>query len=185
MAPSETPSDRTTALLAFATLGTLTTTQALAGQALAAMQDAAPDPEQVAEETLTLVATATARAVEVGLRETPARAAAVVPALLDLPLTYREYLVGGAMLAQQDATLFDQNQAVFQRLQRQRSFYTVHLPPGQFPGERALGDKLPLWMGRISPPGLPETPTDRLGRLGLLPVLLTHLRLVLGYCKQA
>ncbi len=170
--------DRIASFMGFASLGVLTTTQDLAGALLSSVEGA--EVELVAEETLTLVATATARAAAVGLRDEPVVAEAVVPALLDLPFLHRDYLVGGAMMAQQEAALLDANEAVYQRLQRKRDFYTVHLPPGQFPGPRALADKMGLWMGRVSPPGLPETPTERLARLGLVDVLVTHCKLVLA-----
>ena len=60
----------------------------------------------------------------------------------------------------------------------------MHLPAGQFPGERALEEKLPLWMGRVSGPGLPEMPAERLGRLGLAADLLTHLKVVLAFARK-
>lgn len=170
------------AFIAFATLGTLGTTQDLAGRALAGLDGA--DPELVAEETLCLVATATARAAEVGLQDTPAVAAAVVPTLLALPFTYRDYLVGGALLDDRDPALLDAAEAAYQRLQRTQTFYTTHLPPGRFPGPLALAEKMALWMGRISPPRLPEAPPDRLERLGLVPLLLTHLRLVQAFGRH-
>ena len=167
--------------MAFTTLGLVSLTQELAGVVLASLEGA--DPELVAEETLCLVATATARAAEVGLRADPALAQAVVPVLLDLPFLYRDYLVGGAMLAQPDPALLDANEAVYGRLQRKQAFYTAHLPPNQFPGEHALTDKMGLWMGRISPPRLPEAPTDRLHRLACIPMVLTHLKLVLAFAR--
>ena len=166
---------------AFATLGVLSATQELAQAALTGIDGA--DPELVAEETLCLVATATARAAEVGLRDDLPRAQAVVPALLDLPFTYRDYLVGGAMIAGHDPALLDAHEQVYQRLRRKQDFYTAHLPSNQFPGERLLTDKMGLWMGRISPPRLPESPMDRLQRLACVPTLLTHLKLVLAFAR--
>lgn len=167
---------------AFAALGVLSTTQQLAGACIESMEGA--DPDLVAEETLCFVATATARAAEVGLREKPDLAQRVVPTVLDLPYTYRDYLIGGAMIAGQDATLQEMHQQVYRRLQRKMEFYRVHLPAHQFPGERALTDKMELWMGRVSPPQLPELPSERLEKLDLLPLLLTHLKLVLAYGRQ-
>lgn len=174
--------DRIARCAAFATMGVLGVTQEVAGICLADIDGA--DPEVVAEETLCLVATATARAAEVGLRAEPAVAAAVVPTLLDLPFIYRDYLVGGAVLARQDEGLIHASDEVYTRLQRKREFYTVHLPPNQFPGERALQDKMGLWMGRVSPPRLPDTPTARLARLDLVSTLVTHLKLVLAYGRK-
>lgn len=166
----------------FATLGALGTTQDLARTCLESIEGA--DPEIVAEETLCLVATATARAAEVGLRDEPDVARAVVPVLLDLPYLYRDYLVGGAMLLQQNAALLDADDAVYRRLQRKREFYTVHLAPGQVPGTQVLNDKMGLWMGRISPSGLPEPPVERMEKLELMPLLLTHVKLVLAYGRK-
>lgn len=172
---------RAAQLTAFATLGVLSATQELAQAALVGIDGA--DPELVAEETLCLIATATARAAEVGLRADPALAQAVVPALLELPFTYRDYLVGGAMIAQENPALLDAQEQVYGRLRRKQAFYMAHLPPNQFPGERLLTDKMGLWMGRISPPRLPESPMDRLQRLGSVSTALIHLKLVLAFAR--
>ena len=182
MADRDRRADRAARFTAFATLGLVGITHELAAAAMAGIDGA--DPELVAEETLCLAATATARAAEVGLRAEPALAQAVVPVLLDLPFTYRDYLVGGTMIAQQDASVLDAADAVYGRLQRKQAFYTAHLPPNQFPGERLLTDKMGLWMGRISPPRLPEAPMDRLHRLGGIPILLTHVKLVLAFARD-
>ena len=72
---------------------------------------------------------------------------------------------------------------MYRRLQRKHEFYTVHLPDDTFPGERALRDKMALWMGRVSPPGLPESPDRRLDKLQLVPTLVTHNRVVLAYAR--
>lgn len=167
---------------AFATMGALGTTQELASLCMRDVADA--DSELVAEETLSLVAITTARAAEVGLREYPDVAAAVVEPLTDLPFLYRDYLIGGAMILQHDGSLLDTTESIYQRLQRKQEFYTVHFPGDTFPGEVALRDKMGLWMGRVSPPGLPETPTVRLERLDLVSVLLTHLKLVLAFGRR-
>ncbi|MFQ5570467.1 MAG: hypothetical protein ACE5G0_12370 [Rhodothermales bacterium] len=182
MAESDAPLARGVRFMAFATLGLVGTTHELARAALASLDGA--DPELVAEETLCLVATATARAAEVGLRADPLLAQTVVPALLDVPYTYHDYLVGGAMLVQQDPALLDADARVYQRLQRKQAFYTAHLPPNQFPGERLLIDKMGLWMGRISPPRLPEPPMERLQKMDGVPTLLTHLKLVLAFARR-
>lgn len=174
--------ERLAAFTSFATLGTLASVQELAGAVLESIPGA--DPEVVAEETLALVATATARAAETALRDAPDVARAARAALLELPFLYREYLAGGALLMQQDAALVDAHDAVRDRLARKRQFYATHLPEGQFPGERALTDKMALWMGRVSGPGLPEKPDERLARLGLVELLLTHLKLVLAYGRR-
>ena len=166
----------------FATLGVLNVTQELAAAILEDIDGA--EPEVVAEETLCLVAIATARAAEVSLREDQETAAAAATALLDLPFIYSDYLLGGEMLRRNDSALAETGDEIYARLQRKREFYSVHLPPNQFPGERVLNDKMGLWMGRVSPPKLPENPTERLEKLGLVEPLLTHLKLVLAYGKK-
>lgn len=169
---------RVAAFSTFATLGALGTTQDLARTTLASIEGA--DQELVAEETLCLVATTTARAAQVGLREAPSLASAVVPSLLELPFTYRDYLVGEAMITNQDTSLAERSEEIYERLESKQEFYTVHFPENQFPGEHALGDKMALWMGRVSPPKLPEPPQERLQKLDLVPKLLTHLKLILA-----
>lgn len=175
--------DRSARFVTFATIGVLNLTQEIAGAILEDVEGA--DPDIVAEETLCLVATATARATEVGLSEHPDEAAAISASLLDLPFIYHDYLVGTEMLARKDSALAQAADEVYARLQRKREFYQAHLPAGQFPGPRVLGDKMDLWMGRVSPPKLPETPTDRLRRLDLVDPLVTHLKLVLAYGRES
>ena len=175
-------SERIGRYVSFATIGVLNVTQEIAGAILADIDGAEPDV--VAEETLCLVAVATARAAEVALREDADASATLSMLLLEIPFTYRDYLLGAEMLEEQDSALAQAAEAVYSRLQRKREFYEVHLPANSFPGERALGDKMDLWMGRVSPPKLPETPTKRLQRLGLREPLLTHLKLVLAFGKS-
>lgn len=169
-------------IVAFATVGALGTTQDVTHAILDHVEGA--EPELVAEETLCLVAAATARAAEVGLEAEPEHASVVSATLLELPFTYRDYLIGGAMIADEDASLAALSDAIYERLQRKMQFYTTHLPAGQFPGARTLEDKMALWMGRVSPPKLPETPQQRLEQLGLVDVLLTHLKLVLAFGRR-
>ncbi len=175
-------SERTARFVTFATLGVLSVTQELAGAVLADVDGAEPDV--VAEETLCLVATATARATEVGLAGDPDGAALVARAMLDLPFAYHDYLLGSEMIARNDRTFVEVGEVVYRRLQRKLEFYQAHLAAGRFPGKRILSDKMDLWMGRVSPPKLPEMPTERLRRLGLVTPLETHLRLVLSYGKS-
>lgn len=180
--PSSVSLDRVAQFTSFATLGAVNVVQDLTHAIMRAIDGA--DGELVAEETLCLVATATARAAEVGLRAEPEHAATVAPCLLALPFTYRDYLIGSAMLAEDNRSLAEAGEAVRSRLERKQQFYTSHLPPGQFPGPRALKDKMELWMGRVSPPKLPESPQERLAKLNLTEPLLTHLKLVLAYGRQ-
>ena len=170
---------------AFTTVGALSTTQDITHALLGDIGDMeGTDPELVAEETLCLVATATARAVQVGLKAEPEHASVAHDTLLDLPYTYRDYLIGSAMVAEQDKELAEVSEAIYERLQRKMQFYTTHLPADQFPGPHALKDKMALWMGRASPPKLPESPQERLDKLGLVDVLLTHVKLVLAFGRR-
>ncbi|MEM6326594.1 MAG: hypothetical protein AAF791_05695 [Bacteroidota bacterium] len=168
---------------AFASAAALSTTQDLVRLTLPALGPEA-NAETVAEETLVLVSTVTARAAEVGLTSTEA-VLAVGAALAELPFLYHDFLLGAEMVAQGAEGDVEPDQSIYQRLSRKADFYGVHLPPGRFPGPRALGDKLPLWMGRVSPPGLPTTPDRRLGDLGLVDVLSAHARLVMAFAQQA
>ncbi|MEM8558933.1 MAG: hypothetical protein AAGG50_14025, partial [Bacteroidota bacterium] len=144
-------------LSVFASAAALSATQDLVRLTLPHLTNAA-QPDLVAEETLALVATVTARAAETGLRETPDALATVGSALVELPFLYHDYLLGVQLVAEGEEGDVDVDQSVYDRLTRKMEFYAAHLPPGRFPGPRALDDKLPLWMGRISPPKLPTTP---------------------------
>jgi hypothetical protein len=177
--------DRVARFTSFATVGALGLTQDLTHAVLESIGDMeGSDPELVAEETLALVATATARAAEVGLQEEPQHAPTILETLLNLPFTYRNYLVGKAMVAEDRPELSEVAEEVQNRLQGKREFYTTHLPEGQFPGPHALEDKMELWMGRVSPPKLPETPQERLESLGLVDPTVAHLKLVLAYGRR-
>ena len=143
------------------------------------------DPSLVAEETLALVATVTARAAEVGLRQRPAALQAVGPALAELPFLYHDFLLGAEFVASGAEGDVEPDQSVYERLDRKASFYGVHLPPGRFPGPSVLAQKLPLWMGRISPPKLPTSPDARLREIGVVDVIATHARLVLAFAQRA
>ena len=175
-------------LLTFAATGAVNATQDLVRHVRAGVEGA--DAELVAEETLVLVAVATSRAVEVGLRSgAPAEAREqLCEALLALPFTYRDYLTGRAMLAQGEreaaGAMAEDAQSTREGLERKRQFYTSHLPAGRFPGEHALSDKMALWMGRISPPKLPEMPQERLEKLELVDPLVAHLKVVLAAARR-
>ena len=175
-------------LTAFASLGALSTTQDLVRAVLPDLTDAdgvpAADPELVAEETLVLVATATARAAEVGLQARPDLLEAVGTALLEVPFLYHDFLLGARLVAEGAEGDVEVEQGVYDRLARKAEFYGAHLPVGRFPGPRALDEKLPLWMGRISPPKLPTSPDERLRSGDLAAVLATHLRLVLAFAQR-
>ena len=173
---------------AFAAAAALSATQDAVRAALPALAEGAPAPpdaEVVAEETLVLVATVTARAAETGLRARPDALAAAGPALAELPFLYHDYLLGARLVAEGAEGDVEADPAVYGRLARKADFYAAHLPPGRFPGPHALADALPLWMGRVSQPGLPTSPQQRLDALGLDGLLATHARLVLAFAQQA
>lgn len=177
--------DRVAGFTAFATVGALGLTQDLTHAVLESIGEMkGADSELVAEETLCLVATATSRAAAVGLQNEPMHKPTIVQTLLDLPFTYRDYLIGKAMVADRNPDLSEVADQVHERLQKKREFYTTHLPKGQFPGPHALEDKMELWMGRVSPPKLPETPQERLDSLGLVEPTVAHLKLVLAYGQR-
>lgn len=185
MPPSDPSLDRVAQFVSFATIGALGLTQDLTHAVLESIGDTdGADPELVAEETLCLVATATARAAEVGLDDEPEHSPTVVDTVLDLPFTYRNYLIGKAMVADDRPELADAAEEVRSRLQSKRNFYTTHLPEGKFPGPHALQDKMELWMGRVSPPKMQETPQTRLKSLGLVEPTVAHLKLVLAYGRR-
>jgi hypothetical protein len=140
--------------------------------------------EKVAEETLCLVAIATARAAQVGLRQESVVSGAVTQTILDLPFAYRDYLIGGAMITQRDTTLLDANEEAYERLQGKREFYIKQFPENQFPGEAHTRERMEIWIERISPIDLSSTPADRLDKLDLLPTLMTHLKLILAFGRQ-
>lgn len=169
---------------AFASAAALTTTQDVVRATAPALGPSA-DAAVLAEEALVLVSTVTARAAEVGLKAAPEALGGVGPALAELPFLYHDFLLGAEMVAGGAEGDVEPDQSVYARLARKADFYSAHLPPGRFPGPRALGDKLPLWMGRVSPPGLPTSPDQRLGDLGIADVLAAHARLVLAFAQKA
>lgn len=169
-------------LTAFACIGVINTAQDLTRAVLGSLEGA--ESELVAEETLCLTAVATARITEVGLREAPAEVEPVSSAVLQLPFLYRDYVMGAALMQQADTVVREAGAEMESRLARKMEFYAVHFVPNQFPAERTLTEKMELWMGRVSPPRLPEMPDQRLARLELVPVLQAHLRLVLAYARK-
>ena len=171
-------------VVAFAAPAALSTTQDVVRRVLPALTDAA-DPGLVAEETLALLATVTARAAEVGLQARRPALEAAGPALAELPFLYHDFLLGAQMVAGGAEGDVEPDQSVYDRLERKAAFYGAHLPPGRFPGPSALAQKLPLWMGRVSPPKLPTTPDDRLGDLGVVDLVAAHARLVLAFAQRA
>ncbi len=170
--------------VAFAAPAALSTTQHVVRGVLPALTDQA-DPGLVAEETLALLATVTARAAEVGLRQRPEVLQAVGPALAEMPFLYHDFLLGVQFVASGAEGDVEPDQSVYERLDRKLAFYGAHVPPGRFPGPSVLAEKMPLWMGRVSPPKLPTSPDARLRDLGLVEVVATHARLVLAFVQRA
>jgi hypothetical protein len=162
----------------FAALGVLTTTQELAGQILVSIPQA--DPQSVVEETFSLVAVTSARASEVGFATHASLGRIVSHTLASLPFSHQDYLVGGAVLSDESAQpAIDSDQ-----LSRRIQFYSTHFPESAFPGPLALQDKMELWVGRVSVPGLDTSPAKRLEELQLVDALHLHLRLLLGFARQ-
>lgn len=179
-APDAVAPDAVARLAAFATAGAFQLTQEMAGRVAAEVPGA--DGALLAEETLALVSVVTARAVEASA---PAMSA-VADTLRALPDLVRDYFVGAAVLADPDnagprvhAAGLDR-----ERVARKAAFYEAHFPAGQFPGPTALAEKLPLWLGRVSGPGLPEPPDARVARMDLAADVLVHLRLVRSFVRQ-
>jgi hypothetical protein len=182
------PDPRAARVAAFAALATLSTTQDLVRAVLPVLTDSAGeqagDPEVVAEETLVLVATTTARAAEVGLASAPELVEQVGPAVIEIPFLYHDLLLGAELVARGAEGEVEVDQRVYDRLARKAEFYGAHFPVGRFPGPATLRDKLPLWMGRVSPPRLPTAPEARLAETDLGDLLVTHLRLVLAFARR-
>lgn len=169
-----TEANRLAEIVAFSAVGAVTTTQDLAARVLDGIEGS--DPELVAEETLALVCTTTARAASFALSDHPELARAAGSMLVDLPMTYHDYLIGATLLGGTPESLIPTD--VYPRLGRKQAFYTAHLQDGLMPGPRALADVMALWMGRVSPPRLPEMPQQRLARLGLVEILVRHASLI-------
>ena len=176
--------------VAFATAAAFQATQDLVARAAEGLHDVAQqgsalDVSVIAEETLAFVSVATSRALDVGLRGDE-QGGAAIDALATLPDLYREVFAGLAILTDPDlgAALAVQSDRDAERLARKRAFYDAHLPAAQFPTEAALDALLPLWMGRISGPGLPENPDARVARLALRAPITAHLKLVVAFARK-
>lgn len=162
----------------FTSIGLVTTTQEVAAAALEAMPDA--DPELVAEETLCLISVAAARTIEAISGPDRSLAEAVMAA----PFLYRDYMIGTAMLAPGRAVGEAAGAEVGRRLEKKLAFYASHMPGGQAPGDPVVREKMLLWMGRISPPKMPDSPEDRLERIGVTKSVARFLRLVGAHIRH-
>ena len=176
MAAEQSQLDR---LAIFAAIGIVSVTQELVRAAQASMPGL--DTAVAAEETLCLAVQVTLCAVDAALAP-PARRTSEV--LQSVPLLYHDYLLGAAALATGDRGLLRQSSAFKSRLERRQAFYAAHLPAGGLPGRETLREKMELWMGRISPPGLPEPPSESLEAMDGVATLDAHARLVQAFGRQ-
>jgi hypothetical protein len=164
---------------AFSAMAALSVTQDIVRAVRPALGEGADDA-LLAEETLSLVAAVTSRAVEAGIADSAASLA-----LLEVPLLYHDYLLGTELVSAGASGDVEVDQAVYERLARQGTFYGTHLPAGRPVGASALAAVLPLWMGRVSPPRLPMSPEQRLSDTSVATVLEVHARLVLAFAQRA
>jgi len=175
----------------FATVGTHVLFHDLLSSIFSLIPDA--DPPRVAEETLSLLAVIGARAVEEGAAGL-STARPIADSLLNVPFAFRDYTLGSqmlletGMLATEDQPVEDiqrQSVQIGERLDRIRAFYEQQFPSGTSIRLPHLQDKLLLWMGRISPPGLETTPADRVTASRAPQLLARHARLVAAYVRHA
>ncbi len=165
----------------FATLGAIATSNHL----IAVASDVTPGANHtiISEETMALLAVVTTRSLEFGLAGNPS-AQSVLAASAEMPFLYRDYVLGRALLDGDDSASNDDLVGAYNSLADRLEFYFSHLAPGQFPGKRVLSEKMLLWIGRISVPGLDSTPAERLDRIGGVEEVLAHAKLVLGFVRQ-
>ncbi len=166
-------------LAVFAALGIVAVTQQLVQAAQARIPGL--DTALAAEETLCLAVQVTLCALDASGSPSAARSSEV---LQSVPSLYHDYLLGAAALVTGDNALLRESSPFRSRLERRQAFYAAHLPTDKLPGRELLRDKMELWMGRISPPGLPDTPSERLEGMAAVPTLDTHLRLVRAFGHQ-
>lgn len=138
------------------------------------------DPELIAEESLCLAATATARAIEA----TSSAQSALSESVLLAPFLYRDYLVGTAMLEAEDSSQAERGAEIGERLERKIAFYGTHLPKATLPSGSILMNAMLLWMGRISPPGMSTGPEQRLQSSGAVECLQAHIRLTTAHIRH-
>lgn len=162
----------------FTSIGLVTTTQEVAAAVLQAMPEA--DPELVAEETLCLISVATARTIEA----VDEGEGSLSEAFMAAPFLYRDYMIGTAMLASGQNAGEAAGAQVGRRLEKKMAFYASHLPGGQAPGDGVVREKMLLWMGRISPPKMPDSPEDRLERIDVASRVARFLRLVGAHIRH-
>ncbi len=191
----------------FAAAGTHVLFQDLLAGVLELIPDV--DPSRVAEETLSLLAVVGARAVEEGSAGVPT-ARLIGDSVLGMPYAFRDYTLGSEMLADEmsaqgaprnnaqgappageetdpvpNSDIHTQSVQIGERLAKIQDFYEEQFPVGTSIRLPILQDKLVLWMGRISPPGLDSTPAERV-TASRAPILLAHhARLITAYVRHA
>ena len=170
-------------VVAFAAPAALSTTQDIVRLVRPAL-GAGADASVVAEETLALVATLTARAAETGLQcaaprsPRPARPSPSCRSSTTTTCSVRRWWPRAR----------GRRRAGRERVRAAGAQGGLLRRP---PAARALSRpvraraELPLWMGRISPPRLPTNPDERLGALGVADLLAVHTRLVLAFAQKA
>ena len=174
--------DTTGRIVSFASIGVFTTVQEVSMRAATAVDGV--DADLLAEETLCLVSVATARAVAAAAASHPEIARTTAGTLLEFPWSWRDYLLGRLSLGEDATSTTATGAEVGARIERKLAFYAVHFVEGQMPSESIVRDKMLLWMGRISPPGLPDSPESRLERSDLVAPLRDHIRLVASYVQH-
>jgi hypothetical protein len=143
------------------------------------------DSLRVAEESLSMLAVVTARAIDEGGGGSSVVAQAV-NAILNLPYAFRDYSLGSEMLNSE----LDMKDAgtrsglIGERLQKTLGFYETQIPAGISLTDVRLGDNLLLWMGRISPRGLESSPDTRLDDSGVREMVSRHVRLISAYTRH-
>ena len=124
---------------AFAAAAALSTTQDVVPSAVLPSLTDQADAGLVAEETLSLIATVTARALEVGLRGAPDVQASAGVALAELPYLYHDFLLGAQVVASGGEGEVEPDQSVYERLDRKMAFYTRTSRRAGFRGRACSG----------------------------------------------
>lgn len=137
------------------------------------------EAELVAEETLCLLATVSARVCQAFRPEDEH----LSTACLSAPFLYRDYLVGTAMLESGDHATAELGNTIGTRMERKMAFYVAHFEPGRMPSPTVLREKMLLWMGRISPPRMPSGPEERLDALSVVERVNHHVQLMVTRTK--
>jgi hypothetical protein len=163
----------------FSTLGILAVSQEISGLALSLMDSA--EAELVAEESICLLAVASARTVEAVAPEE----SDLAESLMITPFLYRDYLIGATMIESGDLSRGEEGRQIGERLERKTAFYAAHLLPGIFPTGAVLKNIMLLWMGRISPPKMPSGPEKRLDDIEGTSKVECHLKLVAAHLRQS